>query len=124
MERRYRLRRERAVIDADQAASAAPEDHRGIFATAKATPLGEFNAYLDRENADPAADLVGSRQCERAVIDADQAASAAPEDHRRIFATAKATPARRDQHCLDHEKSYPATALVGPAPACAASRPR
>lgn len=62
VERRYQLRRERAVIDADRAASALPEDHRRIFAAAMATLLAEFNAYLDRENADPAADLVGYRQ--------------------------------------------------------------
>ncbi|MET8871582.1 hypothetical protein [Nocardia sp. NPDC004604] len=59
VERRYRLRCERAVIDADQAASAAPEDHRRIFAAAMATLLAEFNTYRDRENAYPAVDLVG-----------------------------------------------------------------
>lgn len=62
VERSYRLRRERAVIDADTVASATPEAHRAVFATAMATLLAEFNAYLDRENADPAADPVGYRQ--------------------------------------------------------------
>jgi DNA-binding transcriptional ArsR family regulator len=62
VERRYRLRRARAVIDADTAASAATEDHRRAFAVAMATLLAEFNAYLDRDHADPATDLVGYRQ--------------------------------------------------------------
>ncbi|MEV5746360.1 helix-turn-helix domain-containing protein [Actinoallomurus sp. NPDC052308] len=61
VERTYRLRRARAVIDAETAASASPEDHRRAFATAMATLLAEFNAYLDRD-ADPARDLVGYRQ--------------------------------------------------------------
>ncbi|MGW9174413.1 helix-turn-helix domain-containing protein [Streptomyces decoyicus] len=62
VERRYRLRRERSVIDADTAASVSVEDHRRVFAVAMATLLAEFNAYLDRDGADPAADLVGYRQ--------------------------------------------------------------
>jgi DNA-binding transcriptional ArsR family regulator len=62
VERRYRLCRERAVIDAEAAASATPEDHRRVFAVAMATLLAEFNAYLDRDHADPAADAVGYRQ--------------------------------------------------------------
>ncbi|MGW7573410.1 helix-turn-helix domain-containing protein [Streptomyces sp. NPDC054765] len=62
VERRYRLRRERAVIDAETAASVSPEDHRRGFAVAVATLLAEFHAYLDRDGADPAADLVGYRQ--------------------------------------------------------------
>ncbi|MET8795006.1 helix-turn-helix domain-containing protein [Nocardia sp. NPDC004568] len=62
MERSYRLRRERAVIDADTATSASAEDHRRIFAVAMATLLAEFQTYLDSDNADPAGDLVGYRQ--------------------------------------------------------------
>jgi DNA-binding transcriptional ArsR family regulator len=61
VERRYRLRRDRAVIDADTAASASVDDHRRAFAAAMAALLAEFNAYLDRD-ADPAADAVGYRQ--------------------------------------------------------------
>ena len=61
VERRYRLHRERAVIDAETAASATAEDHRRVFAVAMATLLAEFNAYLDRD-PDPVADLVGYRQ--------------------------------------------------------------
>ncbi|WP_323188148.1 ArsR family transcriptional regulator [Streptomyces sp. NBC_00237] len=62
VERRYRLRRERAVVDAEAAASVSREDHRRVFAVAMAALLGEFNAYLDRDGADPVADLVGYRQ--------------------------------------------------------------
>ncbi|GAA5184269.1 helix-turn-helix domain-containing protein [Rugosimonospora acidiphila] len=62
VERRYRLRRERAVIDAETAASATRDQHRGVFPVAMAVLLAEFNAYLDREGSDPTADLVGYRQ--------------------------------------------------------------
>jgi DNA-binding transcriptional ArsR family regulator len=62
VERRYRMRRDRAVIDQDAAASMSLEDHRRGFAAAMAALLAEFNAYLDREHANPAADSVGYRQ--------------------------------------------------------------
>ena len=62
IERRYRLRQPRPVIDAEAAASASLEDYRRAFAVAMAALLGEFNAYLDRGYADPSADAVGFRQ--------------------------------------------------------------
>ncbi|ETK37685.1 helix-turn-helix domain-containing protein [Microbispora sp. ATCC PTA-5024] len=62
VERRYRLRRERAVIDAEAAAAASADDHRRAFAVAMAALLAEFGAYLDHDRADPAADQVGYRQ--------------------------------------------------------------
>jgi hypothetical protein len=62
VERRYRLNRARAVISLDAAASMSLEDHRHGFAAAVAALLAEFNAYLDREHADPTADSVGYRQ--------------------------------------------------------------
>jgi DNA-binding transcriptional ArsR family regulator len=62
VERHYRLRQDRAVIDADMVKSLTPDDHRRGFATAVAALVAEFNAYLEREHADPAADLVGYRQ--------------------------------------------------------------
>lgn len=62
VERRYRLLRERAVIDAATAASLSAEDYRRAFAVAMATLTAEFNAYTDREDADPVADMVGFRQ--------------------------------------------------------------
>ncbi|MER6942956.1 helix-turn-helix domain-containing protein [Nonomuraea sp. NPDC000554] len=62
VERSYRLNWERAAIDADMAASMSPEDHRRGFLAAMAALLAEFNAYLDRDDADPVADSVGYRQ--------------------------------------------------------------
>lgn len=62
VERRYRLRRDRVAVDADAAAALAPDDHRRVFATSMAVLVAEFNAYLDRENSNPAEDLVGYRQ--------------------------------------------------------------
>lgn len=62
VERRFRLRRESVVIDVDAAAAMSLEDHRYGFAAATAALLAEFNAYLDREQADPTADSVSYRQ--------------------------------------------------------------
>jgi hypothetical protein len=62
VERHYRLRRDRAAIDADAAESMSLDDHRQGFAAAMAVLLAEFNAYLDRDGADPTADSVGYRQ--------------------------------------------------------------
>ncbi|MFF8787466.1 helix-turn-helix domain-containing protein [Streptomyces sp. NPDC015125] len=62
VERRYRLRRERATIDAEAAASMSLEDHRHGFTAALAALHAEFNAYLDRDHADPTADSVGYLQ--------------------------------------------------------------
>jgi DNA-binding transcriptional ArsR family regulator len=62
VERHYRLRRERVAIDADAAAAMSLDDHRDGFAAAMAVLLAEFNAYLDRDGADPLADSVSYRQ--------------------------------------------------------------
>ncbi|MGV9679466.1 helix-turn-helix domain-containing protein [Nocardia sp. NPDC003482] len=62
VERHYRLRPERAMVDAETATAATIEDHRRVFGTAMAVLIAEFNAYLDRDDADPARDLVGYRQ--------------------------------------------------------------
>jgi DNA-binding transcriptional ArsR family regulator len=62
VERRYRLRHDRAVLDADALAAMTADDHRRAFATSMAVLVNEFNAYLDHEDADPVADLVGYRQ--------------------------------------------------------------
>lgn len=62
VERSYRLRQDRAMIDVDAAASMSLNDHRHGFAAAMAALLAEFNAYLDRDGADPVADSVGYRQ--------------------------------------------------------------
>ena len=62
LERRYRLHRPLAVIDADAAASMTLDEHRNAFAAAMAALVAEFNTYLDRGGADPTADKVGYRQ--------------------------------------------------------------
>lgn len=62
VERRYRLRQDRPVIDADAAAAMTLEDHRRGFAAAMAVLIAEFNAYLDRDGTDPTADGVSYRQ--------------------------------------------------------------
>jgi DNA-binding transcriptional ArsR family regulator len=62
VERRFRLRADRASIDAATAASLTPDDHRRAFATAMAALVAEFTAYLASDHADPAGDLVGYRQ--------------------------------------------------------------
>jgi helix-turn-helix protein len=62
VERRYRLRRDRPAIDAGAAAAMTPEDHRRGFAAAVAVLVAEFDAYLDRDGADPVADGVAYRQ--------------------------------------------------------------
>ncbi|MCK7622262.1 helix-turn-helix domain-containing protein [Streptomyces sp. RS10V-4] len=62
VERRYRLRQERASISRETAESLTAEDHRRAFAVAMAALLAEFHAYLDQEHAAPATDPVGYRQ--------------------------------------------------------------
>jgi DNA-binding transcriptional ArsR family regulator len=62
VERHYRLRQDRVVIDADTLQSLTAEDHRRGFGAAVAALLAEFNAYLDRGDADLLADLVNYRQ--------------------------------------------------------------
>ncbi|MFJ4597347.1 helix-turn-helix domain-containing protein [Kitasatospora sp. NPDC088861] len=62
VERHYRLREDRPVVDAAVAATMTREDHRRGFAAAMAVLIAEFNAYLDREDADPAARGVAYRQ--------------------------------------------------------------
>ena len=62
VERHYRLRLDRVTVDADALAALSPDDHRRVFATSMAVLVAEFNAYLDRDGADPTADSVGYRQ--------------------------------------------------------------
>ena len=62
VERRYRLRQDRASIGPETLGSISLDGHRRAFAAAMAALLAEFNAYLDTEDADPAADLVGYQQ--------------------------------------------------------------
>ena len=62
VERRYRLEPRLAVIDPNTAAAMLLDEHRSLFAVAVGALLAEFNAYLDRHNADPTADSVSYRQ--------------------------------------------------------------
>ena len=62
VERRFRLRQDRASISNDQLNQLTANDHRRGFAVAMAALVAEFNAYLDHEDADPVEDLVGYRQ--------------------------------------------------------------
>ena len=59
VERGYRLRRDRAVVDGS---AATAQDHRRAFAASMAALIAEFDAYLDLDGADPVADSVGYRQ--------------------------------------------------------------
>lgn len=62
VERSYRLRPDRPTISPDASSAMTPDDHRQGFAAAMAVLIAEFNAYLDRPDADPVADSVGYRQ--------------------------------------------------------------
>jgi DNA-binding transcriptional ArsR family regulator len=62
VERRYRLAQYRPAVDADAAAAMSLDDHRRGFATAMIGLISEFNAYLDRDGANPTADSVSYRQ--------------------------------------------------------------
>ncbi|MFE4016590.1 helix-turn-helix domain-containing protein [Streptomyces sp. NPDC059101] len=62
VERHYRLRQDRPVVDAEAAAAMSLDDHRRGFVAAMAVLIAEFNAYLDRDGADPVADGVSYRQ--------------------------------------------------------------
>src|SRR5262245_43256426 len=55
VERSYRLRRERAVVDAERVRAATVDEHRQAFATSMAVLLAEFGTYLDG-GGDPAKD--------------------------------------------------------------------
>jgi DNA-binding transcriptional ArsR family regulator len=100
VERRYRLHRGRAAVDARTAASVSVEEHRRVFAVAMATLLAEYGAYLDRDDADPAADLVGYRQ--HAVWLTEDERAAMIEELRAVIAPrlANAPSPERRRHLL------------------------
>ncbi len=82
VERSYRLRRERAVIDAGTVSREGPSR---AFAAAMAALIAEFDAYLGGDGAAPAADSAGYRQHalwlsedERAEMIAEMRAAIAP----------------------------------------------
>jgi DNA-binding transcriptional ArsR family regulator len=69
VERTYRLHTSRTVIDG---AAMSLDDHRRGFAAGIASLLGEFEAYLDRQGADPTADMVTYRQAPLWLTDAEK----------------------------------------------------
>ena len=62
VERRYRLQPARTAIKAETGAAMSLAEHRETFAAAVAALVAEFNAYLDRDDAQPFRDGVGYRQ--------------------------------------------------------------
>jgi len=62
VERSYRLSQERAAVSPQALESVTLDEHRRAFPASMAALLAEFAAYLDRADADPAADLVGYQQ--------------------------------------------------------------
>lgn len=74
VERTYRLRPARTAMSQDAIARMSTEDHRHGFVAAVAALLGEFDAYLDRADANPLADAVSYRQFPLWLSDAEKAA--------------------------------------------------
>ncbi|KAA2260139.1 helix-turn-helix domain-containing protein [Solihabitans fulvus] len=62
VERQYQLSGTRPRIGVEAAEAMSRDDHRRGFAAAMAVLLAEFDAYLDRDQAAPVADLVSYRQ--------------------------------------------------------------
>ena len=62
VERRYRLRPDRAAITTEMLESLSVDDYRRGFVTAMSILLAEFDAYLSRDGVDPLMDMVGFRQ--------------------------------------------------------------
>lgn len=74
VERTYRLHPGRTAMDLDTIKAMSINDHYRGFAAAIAALLGEFNAYLGREGADPLSDLVSYRQFSLWLSDSEKAA--------------------------------------------------
>lgn len=62
IERRYRLRRDRAAIAASAGKAMSLDEHRRLFTAAMAALIAEFEGYLSRDDADPFGDSVSYRQ--------------------------------------------------------------
>ncbi|MER7442999.1 helix-turn-helix domain-containing protein [Micromonospora avicenniae] len=95
VERGYRLRQDRASIARGTMESMSVDDHRRAFAAAMAALLAEFNAYLDREHADPANDFVGYRQ--HAVWLSPDELVAMIDELRQVIVPRLANPAAPDR---------------------------
>jgi hypothetical protein len=62
VERTYRLHPSRTSMTDDEVAAMSIDDHHRGFAAAIAALLGEFDAYLAGEGANPRADMVSYKQ--------------------------------------------------------------
>ncbi|MEV7865543.1 helix-turn-helix domain-containing protein [Streptomyces sp. NPDC088124] len=62
VERSYRVRQEMSVVGQDARKAMTLEDHRQAFAAFSGALLADFDRYLARDDADPAADGVAYRQ--------------------------------------------------------------
>jgi DNA-binding transcriptional ArsR family regulator len=107
VERRYLLRRDRTVIDRETAAAMTPEDHRRTFTLAASVLLAEFNAYLGRPGANPAADSLGYTQFVLWLTD--------DERGRLISQVIAAITAVRDNEASPHRKPYLLSPIIIPA---------
>jgi DNA-binding transcriptional ArsR family regulator len=102
VERTYRLHPARTSMTDDEVAAMSIDDHHRGFAAAVAALLGEFDAYLAREGANPRADMVSYKQFSLWLSDDEKAAfieelilairsrmehSPAPERRRHMLST-------------------------------------
>lgn len=62
------------MIDPGAAVAMTNDDHRRGFAAAAASLLAEFNAYLDRPQANPTTDSVSYRQFPLWLTEAERSA--------------------------------------------------
>ena len=74
IERHYRLRHSRALVDEEAAAAMSIADHRVGFGAAVASLLAEFDLYLQQPAAWPFADSVSYRQFPLWLDEAEKAA--------------------------------------------------
>ena len=74
VERSYRIHPSRTSMTDDEVAAMSIDDHHRGFAAAIAALLGEFDAYLAREGANPQMDMVSYKQFSLWLNDEEKAA--------------------------------------------------
>ncbi|MER7790397.1 helix-turn-helix domain-containing protein [Streptomyces sp. NPDC097640] len=62
VERSYRVRQDKALVDADARTTMTREDHRQAFAVFTGALMADFDRYLSRDDAEPAREGVLYRQ--------------------------------------------------------------
>jgi DNA-binding transcriptional ArsR family regulator len=62
LERRYRLHRQQAAIDASVGQVMSADEHQRLFTASMAALIAEFDRYLQRDGANPYDDAVSYRQ--------------------------------------------------------------